>query len=329
MTDDALGRLLTEHLPPIPDGLATGPTGAALRARARARRHRRLASAGAGLAVVAVAGVAGVAAQHTPPPLSTTSVDAVPGAGMAIDSGRAGPVPPPGVTPQSVPITRVQVSADGRQLAITLYGGACQDQSVTYQQAADRVVLLYEWWPTTPGGACRLSLVPHRVEVRLAEPLGGRQLIDGSNDKRILPRLLGELRRPAYLPPGCVPDPAAPTSDNATAYCLGGGHRVLVTQSYPSQVEPENAEETVTPLGTRTVRGQRATLVLRSQAPKIDPETHRPYIDPSSGRPYEPTRTIVLTWQEGGYVFAVRAERTPYDQDDLVTQVQRVADSVR
>lgn len=325
--DEVLGRLLTEHLPPIPPELAAGPR-AALPSVVRARTRRRV------LAVVPVAAalVAAVIGASTilgraaaPRPLATGApVSTSPYAGLA---HTLGPAPAPGSTPQAGTIGVADLSADGRTLYIPYDYGSCDPATLGYGEDAAQVSLRLVHW--LEAGACTLELRIGTFTLRLSAPLGSRRVVDAGRDHAPIPlRHLAELRTPHYLPPGCALTRKIP-GDPWDSTAVGGGYRVGLHQGLQAEQQPPTGEQ-VQPVRTVTVHGQRAQVLLRSTPPKLDPRTGKPYLDPATGRPYE-ERRITIEWLEDGWRFAVsvQPDQQAYHQADLVTQALRVADGLR
>lgn len=162
----------------------------------------RLRTATAVASAVATVALAGCGVRSAPTATGTTA-SAVPAAASAdpLAEQRA-----------QAPVLGAGVSADGTALRLYVLGDdptmVAGSLTASFQPDADpgalRVLVrrLGGAAPATPAVVCRLAHDVHVLDVRLAEPLGGRVLLDATNGSRIAPTTFDSILRPASLPEG-------------------------------------------------------------------------------------------------------------------------------
>lgn len=250
MTERDLARLLYEAVPPIPRGLATPPYG---QIRRRAQRRRALTSLAAGSGVLAVA--VGIVVAVSPGPRS--------GAGPS-DQGATPtpsvvtPTPTATASPQSpdraggsVRVAQVDRAGTGLTLYVNPDLAACvayPDVTPVVQEFPDRVVVTFTGEGTRTD--CDTTQVASR-EVRLAQPLGDRSLVDGTG-AAIRPFFDADLPQP---PPDWGMVPSGFTDLDGSWFMLG--YQIPGFQVYISiQVGPS------APGGDAVVLGSRSGVIV-------------------------------------------------------------------
>lgn len=112
----------------------------------------------------------------TPDPLTATALPAEPDGGI-----QPTPAPLPVLTKlpsrsaTSLPWSLQAISADGRTLTVVFPASCVSVKGVQREELANTVVLTI--WAVTGSGACAASLTLMFATVRLAAPLGDRQLL--------------------------------------------------------------------------------------------------------------------------------------------------------